>query len=1051
MRVLSTIIIACFAAHASCAGVTAADVLSRSGVRGGLVVVVGCDDSAFMLELGRRSGYVVHGIDTDTAAVARAAAAVREAGLYGKVAVAPWGGGPLPYIDGLVNLLVDPDGTCTSTEIDRVLAPRGLALVAGRRVGPKPVPAAVDDWSHHLYDASGVATSADTRVAQPRSMQWKAGPEYSRSHENMASVSAVVGSAGRVFAIMDEGPAASIYLPARWAVTARDAFSGVLLWRVPIDEWHARLFPLKSGPQQLPRRLVATPDSVFVTLGIDAPVTRLDAATGQVLNTYEPTAHAEEIIHIGGMLVAVVNEVSAAAPYRGKVPKSRSGLQIEERTVNLTGNRSVVCLNPATGKQLWRTAPAGVVSLTLTAADGKVVFVTGKDLVCLELRTGKQVWAEAIASNAVKSRNTQAPVVLMHNGSVFLAHGRRLTARAMESGKQLWSAPCAAGGYRVPTSLFMLDGLIWDVDSGGEPYRPGADLAKVNRHYVGYDPRTGKEERRIPVTGDHGYAIMHHRCHVPRAAGDCIITSFPGIELFDVKTGSVTHDSWIRGACLYGFMPANGLIYTPPHPCACYTQGKLTGFWAVAGARSRRAAGTERLLRGPAYGTAPGVSAGADDWATYRGSAARAGVTSVAVKDGLEELWATNVAPGISQCVVANGRLYTAGADHTVYALDAKTGAEQWRHTAGGGVDSPPTLHHGRVLFGARDGTVTCLTADTGALVWRLRIAPLDQRCVAYNQVESVWPVHGSVLVQDGVAWACAGRSSYLDGGLHVLRFDPVTGDVLSSSVINSLQDGDEQKPITHTIYARLDMEGAKNDVLSCDGTHVFMRHWAFDLNGGNVPRNIDHLFAPTGFLDASWFRRTYWIYGQIYVSGAQGWARTGNQRPTGRFLCIDADRVYGFGRNTYPPSPGNRHQMYLEGEKEMFFAATKAPTDAAALAAEATGKRRSGKKKGGAAAKIVPVWTTPGDLQVRGMALAGTGPDKRLVVVGAKGDWIMSQAAFEGKEGSVLRIISPVDGATVSEQPIPGLPVYDGLSIARGRVYVSLADGRVLCMGAPL
>jgi len=32
---------------------------------------------------------------------------------------------------------------------------------------------------------------------------------------------------------------------------------------------------------------------VFVTLGLDAPVTRLDAATGKVLNTYEGTERTE--------------------------------------------------------------------------------------------------------------------------------------------------------------------------------------------------------------------------------------------------------------------------------------------------------------------------------------------------------------------------------------------------------------------------------------------------------------------------------------------------------------------------------------------------------------------------------------------------------------------------------------------------------------------------------------------------------------------------------------------------------------------------------------
>jgi hypothetical protein len=324
---------------------------------------------------------------------------------------------------------------------------------------------------------------------------------------------------------------------------------------------------------------------------------------------------------------------------------------------------------------------------------------------------------------------------------------------------------------------------------------------------------------------------------------------------------------------------------------------------------------------------------------------------------------------------------------------------------------------------------------------------------VVYDQVESVWPVHGSVLVQDDVLWFCAGRSSFLDGGLLVYRLDPRSGKVLSTTTIDSLGEKDVQPPITPTMFARLDMEGAKNDVLSCHGSNVFMRHWAFDLKGYSVRQDVDHLFSPTGFLDTSWFRRTYWIYGRIYLSGAQGWARAGNVRPTGRIMSIDEDRLYGFGRDYYPPSPGNRHQMYLAGEKEQLFAAARnsaavvePPQNGDSAASKGT---RGKRKKPAAGATKEVLWSTPGDLQVRGMVLAGKGQDQRLFVAGAKGDWVTSQDAYEGKLGSVLRVISVDDGKVVAEHNLLGLPIFDGMSAACGRVYVSLADGRVVCLGA--
>ena len=1043
-------------AAAPCLGATpnagAREILAATGVKGGLAVHLGCGDGKLTAALRANDSYLVHGLDTEAANVTKARRHIQSLGLAGKVSVAQLTSNRLPYIDNLVNLLVAEDlGTVSKEEIMRVLAPGGAACI--RQGGAwvktvKPRPAGMDEWTHHNYNAAGIGAGGDTLVGPPRRMQWKAPPEYSRSHENMSSVSSVVSAGGRVFAIMDEGPKASIYLPAKWFVSARDAFSGVLLWKVPIKEWHAGLFPLKSGPHQLPLRLVAAKNSLYVTLGIDAPVSELDAATGKVLRTFKETAHAEEILLAGGKLIVVTNNENAAKPYRGNTPGARKGFVFNEKTLNLQANRSVMLVDLSTGKTVWKTQPGPVVSMT-TASDGdKVVYMSADRLVCVDMTGGKELWSAKAAPAAVSSRTTVNPTVLIHKDIVYAAAAvgkaarrakRRswaLTARNAATGKEIWLQPCSGAGYVSPASIFIIDGLIWDIAVGGEPYRPGTNPKTINRFYVGYDLRTGKERKRLPVSAEHGYGIMHHRCHIPRASGKNIITSFPGIEFFDVTSGKSTHDSWIRGACVYGFMPANGLLYTPPHPCACYMQGKLSGFWAVAPGRVEgKPPPAGRLAEGPAYTRAAGKESDAADWPTYRGNPARTGVTKASVPVKVEKLWSVDVGKGLSQCVISGGKLLVSTVDtHQVQALNAVTGEKLWEYTAGGRVDSAPTLYRGTVIFGSRDGYVYCVTADTGELVWRFRAARTDRRCVSCDQVESVWPVHGSVLVDNDTVWFCAGRSSYIDGGLLVYRLVARTGQMMSMTRVDSLGPADQQKPITSSMYARLDMEGAKNDVLSRDSNHVFMRHWAFDLTGKSVERNIDHLFSATGFLDTSWFRRTYWIYGRKYVGGAQGWARTGNLRPTGRIMSMDVDRIYGFGRDKYPPSPGSRHQMYLMGEKEIFFAAER-KTEPKDMSAKAPAKKSV-------------LWSTPGDIQARGMLLVGQGSDKRLFVTGLKGDWVISRDAYDGKLGGMLRVMSVDNGKVISEQKLPAPPVFDGLSAAQGRLYISLANGRILCLG---
>ena len=237
-------------------------ILEDTGVRGGLIVHLGCGDGRLTARCCRpRATSLVQGLDTDAAKVEAARRRLRALGLYGKVSVDRWAGRRLPYIDNLVNLLVveDPAGAGPD-ELVRVLAPGGVAYVktaSGWTKTVKPRPERIDDWTHYLYDSSNNAVAHDAAVGPPRQLQWACGPAWSRHHDHMASVSAMVSSQGRVFYILDEGPRDSILLPAQWSLIARDAFNGTILWKRPIAEWNTQLWPLKSGPNQLPRRLVA--------------------------------------------------------------------------------------------------------------------------------------------------------------------------------------------------------------------------------------------------------------------------------------------------------------------------------------------------------------------------------------------------------------------------------------------------------------------------------------------------------------------------------------------------------------------------------------------------------------------------------------------------------------------------------------------------------------------------------------------------------------------------------------------------------------------------
>ena len=108
----------------------AQQILEATGVKGGLVVHVGCGDGTLTSALHAGDAYLVHGLDADAANVAKARAYIRSAGIYGPVSVDQLRSSRLPYAENLANLVVAEDlGRVTMEEAMRVLAPGGVAYV----------------------------------------------------------------------------------------------------------------------------------------------------------------------------------------------------------------------------------------------------------------------------------------------------------------------------------------------------------------------------------------------------------------------------------------------------------------------------------------------------------------------------------------------------------------------------------------------------------------------------------------------------------------------------------------------------------------------------------------------------------------------------------------------------------------------------------------------------------------------------------------------------------------------------------------------------------
>ena len=309
---------------------------------GGICVVLGNDISELAVAISRQGHFVVQALVSSKDALAETRSAIRSRGKYGPVSADYSKYDLLPYAENLINLLVVEDYPSAAAkglaveEVFRTLAPLGAAYFGSAgsfaaelkeagfevsRAGPwvkavKPWPKDIDEWTHYLHDSDGNPVANDSVVAPPKHYQWISGPMWLRSHESDSSVRTIVTSRGRLFYIADEAPISlpgDHDLPDKWFLVARDAFNGVPLWKVPIQDWGWRAWkpswftPRPGGiPLNIEKRLVAIDDKVYVTLGYRAPVSELDAKTGKVLKTYDGTARTAEILYRDGLLTCLL-------------------------------------------------------------------------------------------------------------------------------------------------------------------------------------------------------------------------------------------------------------------------------------------------------------------------------------------------------------------------------------------------------------------------------------------------------------------------------------------------------------------------------------------------------------------------------------------------------------------------------------------------------------------------------------------------------------------------------------------------------------------------
>ena len=973
-----------------------AGLLARAEIRGGFAVHVGATDGRMEETLRQDGRFLVHGLADDAEAVAAARRHLSETGFYGQVSV-EWRNDleRLPYADNLVNLIVaDLDRlgkrAPETAEIERALAPLG-ALILKRdgqwRLTRKPWPETMGEWTHPWGDAGNNPVAQDTEMGVPTGIRWIVGPEATMG-ERKSSDYSFLSAAGRVFVLTQNvaGNLGFIPSPPRkryppYYIMARDAFNGLFLWKRPYEG-------PGLGQASVNRRMVATSDRLYVVTG--DRLLGLDAATGEKQTVY-PTENvpAQLLFHEGRLLAACFNAVTAYDPDTAEI--------LWRAETGYPARRG--------GQNILSAAAHGDGLYVLIRGEGRhsrFVAETPHEIWSLAVRDGRERWRRRLEGSREETPgiyHDHMRIGLAGDGFFGLIALREFHAMATGDGAVLWlrdieTRPDKGHVDQRSVGHFYSErqGVIW--------------LRMPDGGWLEVDPKSGTEGRKIAGSGIRGcgriaatsrYAIFGRHSRV-----------------FDLDDGQEHVFHFGRNTCGIGMVPANGLLYSGPNSCPC-SWNWVRGYVALDSAPVPSIEETEAapLQKGARFGTYDqAVAQPSAGWPSYRANTRRSATTPQGLPDDIEPLWETAVAEGepersdrewalkarsvLTAPVAANGRVYLAHPrGHRVVALAANSGEQAWEYIADGRVDSPPTVHGPLVLFGSHDGRVTCLDAATGELVWRRRVAPGPERVMAHGQLASRWPVSGSVLVQDDVAFAAAGRTSHVDGGVFATALDVWTGEI--------------------RWRMRLESGVGLSDILVSDGKSLALMQRSIDPVTGAIGEPADAVLGntATGLLNATWTRiwkgnRWRWGTGWIHAMNYGGIAS--------QLLAFDGNKVLGYEG---PRGRTGTRRVFAREIQEPAFAppgrgARHEPVDGIAWEFEIEAPR-----------------------QIEALIRAG-----QSVLAAGPHDW---RAAPDTK-GFVLRLAA--DGQLLQEMDLASPPVYEGMAAADQRLYIATQDGRVHAFG---
>jgi outer membrane protein assembly factor BamB len=1000
-------------------------------IKAGLAVHLPATDGQIEIDLAGGGGMLVHGLAIDADSLKQSRKAIRRKGLYGLASVQHATSlSTLPYADGLVNLLVadlDKLGAKApaKSEINRVLAPLGVARVrkGGKwKIIRKARPEGMDDWTHYDHGPGGNPVSSDTLVEPVTALRWYASPTISRAGSEKEAGLRIAG--GRIiYAVKDYGIKYRLSRKtSKNHLICRDAYNGLLLWRIPLP---------KDNYTPYRHEFIADGRRVYGMIEATGSMAALDAATGKVVVTYDQGARVEPM---------EIRDRRAVRQKRHMVARLCEGKLIQAY------HSTVYVLDANTGKKAWTYSegPGKFISLAV-AGEGKVFAVVGSEetismrgtvaikvgsIVAMDIKSGKLLWRNREYAGNYMTRLVYAdgnlPIAYFPGGDRKGRQGKApmtgfghkfgvANVRASD-GKTVWNEPKAqsVGGHYAIT--FVRDGKAY----------------VACERYIGYDLKTGRFDRGI------AQRTFVNACAETRATPKYVLY---GMSFGDLS-GKFSPRAIVRSTCDTGVFPANGLVYCSPPLCCCLDV--LAGYTATAPeAPPRPTPASQRLVTGEAtVQSADGAKPwpGPGDWPMHMANPKRGCWTPTSVAKDLKVAWKVKLADWpdgrivedwkesespawlVTAPVVAGGRVFAAAPNqHRLAVMDAASGKVIWSFTAGGRIDSPPTIYRGLCLMGCRDGWVYALRATDGKLVWKFLAGVTPKRIIDNGHLESPWPVAGSVMIHNGKLLCLAGRHSAVDGGIQLYQLDPMTGKMIWRSRIWSASlDATPGKEVpVYSIHGKTGKYYPRSaHLLVSDGKRV--HHFIETLKDSYKPGELVDLHPSNGRWDRVNPKKMTWLKSNMAGFISRRGESVGRFDYDGvRYSDVNASAIVIADKAIYCVK-GKQ-----SGTRDKFGHLTRVAIDGEGNVAEKSGWK--------ARIRHQDDKRTHSSFKVSAMIVAGD----RLFLAGHVNE----------KPQSAVHSYAASDGKKLGQWALPARPVRNGLAAADGRLLVTCEDGSITCL----